>query len=130
MRWDSLKFIDYINRHDYDGIVVTYTSNVKKNSYAKINLKREVVEIKEKEVISNISLNGIHYWKHGSLFVSSAEYMIKNNMRTNNEFYIGPSYNQLIKNGKKIGIYHIPKDQHFAVGTKEDVEKYENLQNV
>ena len=73
-----------------------------------------------------MSLNGIHFWKKGSDFVKSAELMIKNNERYNNEFYIGPTYNTLIEQGKKIGIYHIPNEQHHAVGTPEDLLKYTN----
>ena len=32
--------------------------------------------------------------------------------------------NSLINQGKKIGVYHIPNDQHNAVGTPEDLIKY------
>jgi hypothetical protein len=42
----------------------------------------------------------------------------------NGEFYIAPSYNYLIKEGKKIGVYHIPNEQHWAVGTESDLEIY------
>ena len=50
--------------------------------------------------------------------------MIENNETYNGEFYVAPSYNSLVKNGKKIGVYHIPNEQHNAVGTPEDLIKY------
>jgi len=76
-------------------------------------------------VISTISLNGIHYWKHGRDFVSSYDKMVENNDRASNgEFYVGPSYNYMIKEGKNIGIYHLPKIQHHAVGTPDDLREY------
>ena len=55
--------------------------------------------------------------------------MIANNDRCNNEFYVAPSYNYLIKTGKKIINYHIDKNQHHPVGTPEDLERYISHEN-
>ena len=124
MWWNSDAVETFLNKCNYDGVVVTYTESTPKNSYAQINRKGYVTKIVEKEVISNISLNGIHFWKKGSYFIKSVEEMIKNNERYNDEFYVGPSYNSLIREGKKIGIYHIPSEQHHAVGAPDDLFKY------
>jgi dTDP-glucose pyrophosphorylase len=123
MEWDSKLF--FHNVRLYDGAVVTYYSDTDKNSYARLDKKGHVVEIREKEVISNVSLNGIHYWKNGSDFVSSAETMIAEDDRApNGEFYIAPTYNYLIKSGKTVGIHHIPNEQHHAVGVPVDLERF------
>lgn len=131
MEWNSKVFL--LNARQFDGLVVTYYETNERNSYASINKKGDVVEIKEKEVISNIALNGIHYWKEGSFFISSVKAMIEEDDRAaNGEFYVGPSYNQMIKNNYNIGIYHIPNQQHHSVGIPEHLEKYieyENLTN-
>lgn len=124
MWWDSDLFLHAARDKKYDGMIVTYTSNTEKNSYAKINKNGYVLEIKEKQVISDISLNGIHYWKHGKYFVDSAKEMISKNEKYNGEFYVGPTYNSMILEGKKIGIYHIPSFQHNAVGVPSDLELY------
>lgn len=125
MTWDACAFNLFLNCILYDGLIVTYTTQKPINSYAKLNRQGYVTEIKEKEVISDISLNGIHYWKKGSDFVSSAETMIRNQDKSiNGEYYIGPTYNYLIKQGKKIGIYHIPSCQHHAVGIPEDLQRF------
>ena len=124
MWWNSLLFNIFVENFPYDGFVVTYTTNTPKNSYAKIDKNGFVKVIKEKEVISDISTNGIHFWSKGSDFIESAEMMIKSNERYNNEFYIAPTYNSMIKVGKKITTYHIPNFQHHAVGTPSDLQKY------
>lgn len=125
MWWDGEFFIKSIKNNIYDGIVVTYYANTSKNSYAKVDRTGRVVEIKEKEVISNISLNGIHYWKHGKDFVSSAEEMINEKDKSiNGEYYIGPTYNYMIKNNKRVGIFHIPDTMHNSVGTPDDLREY------
>lgn len=125
MWWDSDLFLTTARYYKYDGLVVTYTTDTQKNSYARIDKKGFVCEIKEKEVISNISLNGIHYWRKGRYFVQSAESMIKyNDKAPNGEFYVGPSYNHMIKKGLKVGIHHIPNWQHNPVGVPEDLETF------
>lgn len=125
MWWDSQLFLTVARYYKYDGLVVTYTATTPKNSYAKIDRYGFVKEIREKEVISNISLNGIHYWRKGKYFVQSSQSMIQCNDRApNGEFYVGPSYNYMIKSQLKVGIHHIPEWQHNPVGTPEDLEKY------
>tara|TARA_Y100000114_G_scaffold145232_1_gene154734 strand:- start:2301 stop:3014 length:714 start_codon:yes stop_codon:yes gene_type:complete len=124
MWWDNKSFATFVENYPYDGFVVTYTSDTIKNSYIRLNRDGFGVELAEKQVISSISLNGIHYWRQGKDFVYSAETMIKNNENYNGEFYVAPTYNNLIKKGKKIGVYHIPNEQHNAVGTPEDLIKY------
>jgi NDP-sugar pyrophosphorylase family protein len=123
MEWNSNLF--FHNVRLYDGAVVTYYSDTDKNSYVKLDRKGRAIQFAEKEVISNISLNGIHYWKRGSDFVSSAEAMISADDRApNGEFYIAPTYNYMINAGKEIGIFHIPIEQHHAVGVPIDLERF------
>lgn len=123
MEWNSENFLHNVRL--YDGAVVTYHTDTDKNSYARLDKNGLVVEIREKEVISNVSLNGIHYWKKGSHFVNSADKMMELQDRApNGEFYIGPTYNHMIRQGLKVGIYHIPNEQHHPVGIPDDLKKY------
>jgi dTDP-glucose pyrophosphorylase len=125
MFWDFKKFLHCVRYPDVDGAIVTYTSTTPKNSYAEIDQRGNVKRIKEKVVISDISLNGIHYWKHGRDFVESAMEMMENkDTAPNGEFYVGPTYNYLINNGKNISIYHVANFQHNAVGVPDDLEKF------
>lgn len=129
MWWDPNLFLNTARYYRYDGMVVTYTTDTPKNSYARIDRNGFVQEIKEKEVISNISLNGIHYWRKGRYFVQSVQDMVGYNDRApNGEFYVGPSYNHMIKRGLKVGIHHIPNYQHNPVGVPEDLNLF--MQNL
>ena len=124
MKWNSDQFLKAISANPHrDGIVVTYFSTTEKNSYVELE-KNRAVKFAEKKVISMHSLNGIHYWKCGKDFVRSAEKMISKNIRVNNEFYISESYNQLIEEGRNIGIYEISPAEHCAIGTPEDLMNY------
>jgi NDP-sugar pyrophosphorylase family protein len=124
MNWDAAKFCNHLELTSKDGLVVTYCSNTPKNSYVRIDNNENAVEFAEKKVISKHSINGIHYWKKGEYFVTSAKKMIKNEERINNEYYIAPSYNYLIKEGFKIGHYPLRENEHFSIGTSEDLERY------
>lgn len=124
MRWNGHRFLRYCFTENYDGVVVTYHEATPKNSYARLNNTGDVVEIKEKHQISCVSLNGIHFWKKAKYFFESADEMISANDRTNNEFYIAPTYNYMIKKNQKVGIFHIPNEQHNPIGTTQDLELY------
>jgi NDP-sugar pyrophosphorylase family protein len=124
MHWDADKFIDFTKTTNADGAVVTYETQTPKNSYARVISDEEHPEfdiIKEKEVISKYSLNGIHWWKHGKNFAKSVVKMMESKDTVNGEYYVGPSYNYL--DGIK-RVYNIDSSEHFAVGTLEDIERY------
>jgi NDP-sugar pyrophosphorylase family protein len=125
LSWNSKMFLHNVRM--FDGAVVTYHSDTEKNSFAKLDKQGYVTEIREKEVISSVSLNGIHYWRNTYRFFASAKEMILANDRAENgEFYIGPTYNYMIKHNYKVGIYHIPNEQHHPVGVPADLERYLN----
>ena len=109
-----------------DGGVVLFESDGNpKWSYADFDPELgRITKIAEKRVISNYATAGIYYWKRGRDFVRSAEQMIAKNIRTNCEFYIAPSYNELIAEGATIVPYVIPATAMHGLGTPEDLEAY------
>jgi hypothetical protein len=50
--------------------------------------------------------------------------MIENKTKFNNEYYIVPVYNEMIKDNKKIGIKYCK--EMFGIGTPEDLEYFLN----
>ena len=120
--WSSRDFIYSLMSRNADGGILTFTSTHPKWSYAKINERGEVVEVAEKKPISNLATVGVYYWRYGSDYVRSAESMIAKDIRTNNEFYVCPTYNELISEGKLIYTYNV--DEMFGVGTPEDLNYY------
>jgi len=124
MWWNSDQFLSSARSEGLDGVIVTYSSISERNSFARMSQNGLVTEVREKEVISEIALAGIHYWRKGKEFVRSAEKMISEARYELGEFYVGPTYNLMIESGAKIGIHHIPEYQHNPVGVPEDLEKY------
>jgi len=108
-----------------DVILGCFISTSPKNSYVRLNDEGQIIEVREKDVISNIATNGIHWFRRGSDFVRGAEKMIEADDRVNGEFYIAPSVNYLIAEGLKVMPFFF--NLHFPIGTPEDLQKYEAI---
>jgi len=122
VEWDSNEFFYKMNETDADGGIVTFKATHPKWSFAKIDDNGIVIEVAEKNPISDLATVGFYYWKHGSDFVKYAEQMIANNVRVNNEFYVCPVFNQAIDGGKVIRTFDVPK--MWGTGTPEDLKYY------
>lgn len=107
---------------EIDSIVFTFNSVHPKWSFVKVNSRGCVVEVAEKNPISNIATCGIYWYRRGSDFVKYAEKMISKNIRVNNEFYIAPVYNELIKDGRTLFPFFV--DKMYGLGTPEDLKLY------
>jgi len=118
--WSSSRFIDFINKKNPDAAFVTYTSTHPRNSFVKINENHEVVEIAEKKPISNMANAGIFYSKSGKNIITAIENMINKNIRTNNEFFLSPAFNEFDLKNSTLLTYHI--DELKSLGTPEELE--------
>jgi hypothetical protein len=50
--------------------------------------------------------------------------MIEKNIRTNNEFYVCPVYNEFIQSGGKVRVKSINPDGMWGLGTPEDLNHF------
>ena len=122
VEWDNEKMFMEFDKHD--GGIPCFYGEGNAWSYAKTLDNGYVQEVAEKKQISNNATAGYYYWKKGSDFVKYAEQMIKDNSRTNGEFYVAPVYNWAIRDGKKVGIGM--GDEIYELGTPEYLEEYLN----
>ena len=122
IKWNSFETISSFNHKDADGGILSFTSVHPKHSFAKVDSNGYVTEVAEKNPISNNATVGIYHWKQGADFVRYAEQMISKNIRTNNEFYICPVYNEAIQDGKKIKISSV--DEMWGMGTPEELNNF------
>ena len=122
IKWDSSETMYSITSSKVDGAILTFKSTHPKWSYAKVDDNNRVLEVAEKNPISNNATVGIYYLRKGSDYVKYAKKMIKKDIRVNGEFYICPVYNEAIKDNKKIIIKEI--DEMWGLGTPEDLEVF------
>ena len=124
IEWDSSKTLYSFSNSESDGGILTFKASHPKWSYVKLNDEGYAEEVAEKKPISNNATVGIYWWKKGSEYVKYAEQMIKKNIRTNNEFYVCPVFNEAIQDNKKIIINEIKKDGMWGIGTPEDLNYF------
>lgn len=117
--WSSLDFQAFLGHSD--GILAVFKANDPKWSYVKVE-NALVTEVAEKKVISNTANVGIYGWQKGSDYVKYAEQMIAKDIKTNNEFYVAPVYNEAIADGKKIIPFFVT--EMHGIGTPEDMNDF------
>lgn len=111
-----------------DGYLECFIGEGQNWSYAKTKdgtVYSDVVETAEKCEISNFCSTGIYYFKNICNFEKS---FLECNDNINNERYVAPLYNCMIKDGKQIKVNLIDKSDVIFCGTPEEYKKYMRTQ--
>lgn len=109
-----------------DGLIMTMTADDPKWSFVRLDGQGEIVEVVEKQVVSDEATVGIYNYARGSDFVAAADNMIAQDLRVNGEFYVAPAYNELIARGRKLGYYNIGRDRAgmYGLGVPDDLRYF------
>ncbi|RZT05399.1 dTDP-glucose pyrophosphorylase [Duganella sp. CF402] len=123
----DIKIDDYLAQmaaQQLDGLIMTMSANHPKWSYVRFGADGAIVEVVEKQVVSDEATVGIYNYARGSDFVAAADAMIAANERVNGEFYVAPAYNAMIAKGSKLGYYNIGSDRAgmYGLGVPEDLD--------
>lgn len=121
---DIRAFISDAQQRDLDGALLTITADSPDYSYARLDDRGLVCETREKKVISNHAIAGAYYFARGSDFVDAAIDMLICGDMQNDEYYISNVYNHLIAKNKTVGVFQIPIERYWCVGTPEQLETY------
>ena len=124
--FDFTAFVNDCIDRELDGSILVFKNKNRdpKWSFAQIDKEGYVIQVAEKQPISDYATVGIYMFRRGSDFVTAAIDMIVANDRVNGEFYTCPVYNYLIAKGAKIGIYEIPPTSMHGLGIPEDLNAF------
>jgi dTDP-glucose pyrophosphorylase len=130
-QWVNVDIDDYLsqmNDEKVEGLIMTMWADDPKWSFVGFNKEGQVINVVEKQVISNEATVGIYNFRHGSDFVKSTDQMIAKNLRVNNEFYVAPAYNEMVKNQAKITVFNVGKenDGMHGLGIPSDLNLFLN----
>lgn len=122
-------FLDAWFENCHDGMIMTMTADDPKWSFVGFDESGKPSRVVEKEVISSEATVGIYGYTRGKDFVRTAEGMIARNERVKNEFYVAPTYNQMISEGSSLGIFNIgsERDGMYGLGIPQDLEYFVTL---
>lgn len=128
-QWVDIDINNYLEAADVpgvDGLIMTMWADHHKWSYVRFDHDGTISEVVEKQVVSNEATVGIYNFRCGRDFVRAADAMIAKNLRVNNEFYVAPTYNELIAEGQKLAIFNVGREYAgmHGLGTPKDLELF------
>ena len=108
-----------------DGFIPCFQAEGDHWSFVRLDENGEVVEIKEKERISEYCTLGAYYFKTCKLYKDLYnEYYSKTQDLVNGEKYVAPLYDYLLSKGGKIYISDIDPSKVHVLGTPEELEAF------
>lgn len=123
---DSVKDL-IADLRDADAGVVTFESVHPRWSYVRLDEQGQVVETAEKRPISRHAIAGLYYFRHGKDFVAAAQRMIQKDSSVNDSFYIAPTLNEMILQGKTIRTARVDASRYHTFYTPQKIKEYEAL---
>lgn len=120
---ENFDISEFIEKSSSGGSILCFEdiSKNKKWSYAMTNSAGRVLKVAEKDPISSLATCGIYYFTNGRELVRSIISMIRQNIRTNNEFYICPVFNEY---RLPVNIFLVDSCQMKGLGTPEDLDLF------
>jgi NDP-sugar pyrophosphorylase family protein len=119
---ENIIFIDNDNIHTYPLLELNYNYNFigygidyVNNNFSFITIKdNNVINIEEKNKISDYYCCGLYGFKNISTFLKLANQIITSNFKTKNEFYFSQIYKLLIQNNEPIIPFFVKETKHLG----------------
>ena len=99
---DLSAFVDLVRSNSCAGQILTMHASSNAWSYVGRDSNGKIDRLIEKVEISNEATVGIYGWATVALAKSAFKDTFQKNIRTNNEFYVAPTYNHLIEQGLRV----------------------------
>ena len=123
--FDPMLHISYYKDSGIDGRLWVFKANSTNYSYVEVDpYKKYALRTAEKQIISPYAAVGAYKYSKGKDFVLAATEMMSRDDRTNNEFYICPTYNYLLNKGKTVEVTIVDKVHIF--GTPGEMDFFVN----
>jgi len=119
--------VDCFIEKDSDAGTLFFKSTHPRWSYIRLDNEQRVVEAAEKKPISNNATAGVYYYKHAFYFIESAKTMIMKNASHNGKYYICPTFNQLVLDGRCIDACEISFMDYHTLSHPQDLESFRSL---
>jgi len=124
---DMNHFISDAQDRNLDGSLIVFDSIHPRWSFVKIDEKGYVVEAAEKRPISRNATAGVYYYKKGSFFVKAAKELIRKKSTVMEQYFVCPTYNEMVLSGMQIGVFKIDPGKMYGLGTPEEVKEFETM---
>lgn len=129
VRYNVDDYLDAFAASRAAGFIMTMHSDEAKWSYVRRNSAGKIVEVVEKEVVSDEATVGVYNFARGCDFVKAAFDMIVDDQRSKGEFYVAPTYCRFIAAGRTVESLCIGDVQStmYGLGTPADLQHFLSL---
>ncbi|MBI4845311.1 MAG: glycosyltransferase family 2 protein [Candidatus Omnitrophica bacterium] len=124
---DMNSFVGDAESRNLDGSLIVFDSIHPRWSFVKTDEGGYVIEAAEKRPISRNATAGVYYYKKGSFFIEAVKEMIRKEATVMEQYFVCPTYNEMILKGMKIGVFEIESDKMYGLGTPEQVKEFETI---
>jgi capsule biosynthesis phosphatase len=124
----NIDIIDlYLKNTNKNCIFGFYDSNTEPiYSYLKLNKLNHIVEIKEKNKISDIACCGVYCFENKTVLENVCKFILDNKIKQNNEYYISNVFAEMIKREIIVDSIIIPQSNFICLGTPLQVKIFCN----
>lgn len=123
---DLKNIIENFKKGKAEAGVISFDSVHPRWSYIQVDKKNEVLQAEEKRVISKNALAGFYYFQKAKSFFDVAMRSIEADQNTNGMYYIAPTLNYLVLDGKKVMSHAIDKDSYHSLYSPAKIAEYES----
>lgn len=95
-------------------------------SFVRLDKNNKIIETAEKRPLSRNAIAGLYYFKHGSDFVRAAMKTIEKDASVNGRFYVAPTLNELVLEGKNLEIHSIASSEYHNFYSPHKLKEYED----
>lgn len=108
------------------GAILTMSATGSKWSYVGRDADGIINKVVEKQEISREATVGVYAWCNPQLLKNCLEFVFHHGERVNNEYYVAPSFEYLIKNHMEIKTYSVGVhgEQVHGLGTPDDLSSF------
>lgn len=121
--------VESFRSNSLDGGTLVFKSIQPRYSYVRLGDDGYVSEAAQRRPISQDATAGMFWFSKTSDFVAGAKSMIRKDAVVDGAFFIAPVFNELILEGKKIGISRIEVNDYRPLKTKKQIDLYESDAN-
>jgi len=123
------EFIKDFRQRNLDAGVTCFASVHPRWSFVSTNDEGDIIETSEKKPISHNAVAGLFYFKEGRSFVEATMKSILKDASINGNYYIAPVLNELILDGKKLGMNVVDEMQYHTFYSPQLLEEYNRNSN-
>ena len=118
---DQLVESDWILTRPADAWVLTFHARAEHHSYVTLGTAGRIVQIVEKQAITNTAVAGVYLFADGAHFVSAARAVLDQDRRVLGEFFVSTALAQMIDRGQ---ILRSVACKATMLGTPEELDAY------